>query len=67
MIHDATILAEIREHAARTGWTDDALLLDMAHEALCLRFRGMSPETKDSLRRRMARLWADRTSIMGPV
>ena len=67
MIHDATILAEIREHAARTGWTDDALLLDMAHEALCLRFRGMSPETRGNLRRRMARLWAARVSIMGPV
>lgn len=67
MITDTAILAEIREHAARTGWTDDALLLDMAHEALCLRFRGMSPETKDNLRRRMARLWTARTRIMGPV
>ncbi len=67
MIHDTTILVEILEHAARTGWTDDALLLDMAHEALCLHFRGMSPETRGDLRRRMDRLWTARTRIMGPV
>ena len=67
MITDATILAAIREQAARTGWTDDALLVDMAHGALCLRFRGMSPEAKDDLRRRMARLWTARVRIMGPV
>ena len=67
MITDTIILDAIREQAARTGWTDDALLVDMAHGALCLRFRGMSPETKDDLRRRMARLWAARVRIMGPV
>ncbi len=67
MITDTAILAEIREHAARTGWTDDALLLDAAHLALCMRFRGMSPDAKNDLRRRMSRLWTARTRIMGPV
>lgn len=67
MIHDATILAEIRDQAARTGWADDALLIDTAHAALCQRFRGMSDADKAGLRRRMARLWTARTRIMGPV